>query len=67
MTTPLGEEIDRLLAEVRRLQAVNAELVAALTDVTSAYERALTRFGAHEWGILTVESARSAISKASAK
>lgn len=52
-----------LLAERDRLREVNAELVAALEDVTSAYERAITALGAHEWGMLTIEAARAALAK----
>ena len=45
------------------LVADNARLREALVNITDAYERALKRFGAHEWGMLTVEQARAALAK----
>lgn len=47
-----------------RLIAAAPDLLEALEDITSAYERALNRFGAHEWGTLTIEDARAIIAKA---
>ena len=49
------------------LIAAAPDIYAALQDITSAYERALARFGAHEWGMLTVETARAALAKADGK
>ena len=58
------ETLDQLREENKTLRASNEELRAALEDITSAYERALQRFGAHEWGMLTVEQARTALKTA---
>lgn len=61
-TIDLREWLD-LNTKLINLRAERDELLAALQDVTDAYERALNRFGAHEWGMLTIETARAALAK----